>query len=91
MMGPQPMMPMPGMPYHMGMSMPMSSIPSAAPAPAMGIKASLCCLEPPCSYQGGSTAQGEPIAILAGQSIQRTWTEHEVANWLLTNNRKEKL
>ncbi|CAL5228504.1 g11653 [Coccomyxa viridis] len=39
MLGPRPMMPMPGMPYHMGMSMPMSSIPSPAPAPMMGIKA----------------------------------------------------
>ena len=40
MMGPRPMMPMPGMPYHMGMSMPMSSIPAASRAPSMGIKAS---------------------------------------------------
>lgn len=35
-------MPMPGMPYHMGMSMPMSSIPSPAPGPLMGIKARHC-------------------------------------------------
>ena len=42
MLGPRPMMPMPGMPYHMGMSMPMSSIPSPAPAPMMGIKAGPC-------------------------------------------------
>jgi hypothetical protein len=39
-MGPRPMMAMPGMPYHMGMSMSMSSIPSAMPTPSMGIKAS---------------------------------------------------
>lgn len=44
-MGPRPMMPMPGMPYHMGMSMPMSSLPSASRAPSMGIKASPCSLE----------------------------------------------
>ena len=41
------MMPMPGMPYHMGMSMPMSSIPSLAPAPPMGIKARYCLREAP--------------------------------------------
>ena len=40
MMGPRPMMPMPGMPYHMGMSMPMGSIPAGSQAPSMGIKAS---------------------------------------------------
>ena len=45
MMGPRPMMAMPGMPYHMGMSMSMSSIPSAMPTPSMGIKASPAALQ----------------------------------------------
>ena len=40
MMGPRPMMPMPGMSYHMAMSMPMGSIPAGSQAPSMGIKAS---------------------------------------------------
>ena len=44
-MCPRPMMAMPGMPYHMGMSMSMSSIPSAAPTPSMGIKASPAALQ----------------------------------------------
>ena len=49
------MMPMPGMPYHMGMSMPTSSIPSPGPGPLMGIKACHCLRDRhPCRHAKGT-------------------------------------